>query len=225
MKHRDLEKMLFDNGFSFVRRNKHPIYSDGLTSIALPTGSKLRHGMFHKVKAEIRRAVEKREQAQQPTTTPKEQTQMQFNPMPKIRIPETKIHSMEIQEDNVQSMTRGIKLSTSKKYSPDDRQRMRGRISVLRGIGHTGSQIFQIMKMEGFKAPDGSEFKLFHVTNAVAAMKEQKPKNISPVRATPPPVQRVEIQKKLPGFVLDILTSPELTDAKKVKLLMAYAED
>lgn len=78
-------------------------------------------------------------------------------------------------------------------------------------------------KMAGKKSPP-VEIALpetFGSTNTTVRKIEEKPPAPAPVYVAPPK----QTPKTLPKFVMDILTDPDMTDTKKVRMLMAYAEE
>lgn len=259
VKRRDLERMLKDNGFTYTRRNKHAVYTDGITPIALPSGSKIKYGMDLKLKNEIKRAVQKREERQKamgfenrPFQTvkikTKEEMMRQMNGTPKLQekpIPAPTPPKIEVVEDIKATTNFGIK---TEKYDPITRAKFRARIRELRNIGLSVPETVIKLNEEGWKTPNGDAIELYTVANHLTAIRKEDEKMAAEKKAakkaaaeTPPPPRELPghygtlppvkgtamapVSSKLPAFVIEILTNPEFSDSKKIKMLMVYLED
>lgn len=99
------------------------------------------------------------------------------------------------------------------KYDALSRDRITKRISELTSQNLTGHEIFQAMRNEGFKSPDGSPITRSVVDNYIWRFRQR----------TQAPKTTPETVKNLPNAALGILTDPDLTDSQKVRMLIAYA--
>lgn len=59
MKRKEMEKLLNDYGFRYIRGNKHLIYSDGVNTVALPSRMEYTRGLTRRIlqQADIEKEV------------------------------------------------------------------------------------------------------------------------------------------------------------------------
>lgn len=60
MRKSELVKLLDENGFYLKRHGKHPIYTDGGTTLPIPSGRRVDRGLSKAIKLQIEKAVERR---------------------------------------------------------------------------------------------------------------------------------------------------------------------
>lgn len=137
------------------------------------------------------------------------------------------------------------------RYDPKKKEAIELRLVELIEHGATLKEMTRVLNLEWHRAADGSEFKDTTVRNIVTSLKlklglsgakdEPKAANArasnaptpAPVQAPPAPpapVPAVESRpsddsRTLPRFVLEILRNPDLSDSKKVRMLLVYADE
>ena len=119
------------------------------------------------------------------------------------------------------------------KYDAATRARVWGRMAELYNLGGSNQEIADKMKDEGYKLPDRvTPMERGYVQRSVHQMVIEGRLRSKALPTPPAPVEvpakvttTAALKRVLPEFVLTILTDPEMSADKKIRLLMAYAED
>ncbi len=132
------------------------------------------------------------------------------------------------------------------RYDPKKKELIELRLVELIEHGASLKEMTRVLNLEGHRAADGTEFKDTTVRNLVTSLKlklgingrdeakappaPEKPSQVaaapSPAPVAPPvPAPAVSESKTLPRFVLEILKNPDLSDSKKVRMLLVYADE
>lgn len=110
---------------------------------------------------------------------------------------------------------------TYKKYPAHMRSKVYGRALALMEKGLSYTQIAIEMDKEGLRRPDGSRFDTATAERCCWSAVEWKKRSQGAGQSEASAPSKVS---KLPPTCLGILTDPNLSDAQKVKMLIAYEE-
>lgn len=109
-----------------------------------------------------------------------------------------------------------------KKFTPQERKRIYPRIVSLSQAGLSVREIAERLEKEGITAPGGVPFseKTGIVHNVICRYNTGEIDEYMKGAVT----KTTATSRVLPDTVLGVLTDPTLSDAKKVKMICAYAE-
>lgn len=245
MKKRELETLLNESGFKFVRPTKQgEMYSDGVSVVVMPRSMPGGGHNAANVLADIKRAVRARESIK-PPIVPTTLTTKLGDSFPSKEIP-------------VKVVPKEVPIIPTPARSHRDPSLLREMRLFVRDrwlAGETVGDIVTAATKEGYTRPNGSpadpafistdlhrlavqkEIQLLNGSTAVnpykkaPAIPQEHPigqlfdqwAGRPPVTPAPAPVVTAGHVAKKP--LLSIITDPDLTDAKKLKLVAAYLED
>jgi predicted RNA binding protein YcfA (HicA-like mRNA interferase family) len=246
---REVHLLMEENGFSLHRSTgRHDIWRDAHGN-QYPTskGSVVKPRTAKNIEAAVKRMVKSRVNPGDPGNwlpiKKEEEVQaLKHSPFEALRPPtrfvirtkaEAVAHEPAKQETRNEEPKMEEKQKPSRaKYDAATRARVWGRIAELYNLGGSNEEIAHKMLEEGYRGPDGKPMSRGYVQRSVHQMVLEgrlRSKSLPPPPVTSPAAPVATATKsgshKLPEFVLTILTDPDMTAEKKVRMLMAYAED
>lgn len=227
----DIRRELQEAGFEFVRQANHgEFWTNGAARIMV-SNTNLKAGdpsHLEALRRDIRKAVAKKNMQDRPMATLGDAMRAARDPIRKIipRGPHPSWVACPELPKKEDAMTCGN--PNWKRHTPETRERIHSLVKLGVQSGASHEAIAAELEKQGIKTVLGAPFSYSSVRAYVKklGLSEPRKKPAAPVVARPAPKVEVKAvnKRKLPGWVIAILTDPELTPSERIDMVLQLAE-
>lgn len=218
MTRKQRDRYLKRNGFALWKQgSKHCIYSDGVSKLMVPTGSKVAAHNVRNMMADIKRMVALRQEREMKEDTGRRVSAGTVAEIAKANAAVPPIQPrFEVADPDHKSK--------APRYDGVMRRRLEREIVSLweSGLTETTKLVAPLIE-RGFTDPDGSRLQLKRVTYSVKNLLASGVIQEVIVKPRLPEPSKQVRSGMLPDTVMGILTDPGLSSDQKVRMISAYA--